>query len=144
MISACLLGRKCKYNGESNYDPNTVEFSKRVEYVEVCPEQLGGLSTPRVPCEIVGARVVSKEGVDCTEEFKIGAEKTLEMAKENGVDKAILKSKSPSCGIYKVYDGTFSGVLKMGRGFTAELLGRHGIDLYSESDMKLLSKNFKK
>ena len=143
LISACLLGKKCRYNGESNYDPNTVEFSKHVDYVEACPEELGGLPTPRVPCEIVGSKVVSKDGGDCTEEFLLGAEKTLEIAKERGVTKAILKSKSPSCGIYEIYDGTFSGVLKIGRGITADILEQNGIDLYSERDMELLSKNFK-
>lgn len=144
LISACLLGKKCKYNGESNYDPNTVEFSKKVDYVEVCPEELGGLSTPRVPCEKSGERVISKDGMDCTAEFKAGAEKTLKIAIEHGVEKAILKCKSPSCGIYHIYDGTFSGKLKIGRGVTAELLAKHNIGLYSEKDMELLSKNFKK
>ena len=127
LVSACLAGFKCKYNGESNTDMNIVELVKKGVAIPVCPEQLGGLPTPRVPSEIIGEKVFSKDGTDVTEQFEKGAHRTLEIAKLYNCTEAILKSKSPSCGFGKIYDGTFSGVLVNGDGITAKLLKENGV-----------------
>lgn len=127
LVSACLAGFKCKYNGEANTDMNIVELVKKGVAIPVCPEQLGGLPTPRVPSEIIGEKVFSKDGTDVTEQFEKGAHRTLEIAKLYNCTEAILKSKSPSCGFGKIYDGTFSGVLVNGDGITAKLLKENGV-----------------
>ena len=119
IVSSCLLGNNCKYNGKNNYNPKLIDFLKQMEIIEVCPEQMGGLSTPRLPSEIKGDIVINKEGIDVTPFFQKGACKTLEIAKNNSCKVAILKSNSPSCGFGSVYDGTFSSKLKSGNGVTA-------------------------
>ena len=129
LVSACLAGFKCKYNGESNTDMNIVELVKKGVAIPVCPEQLGGLPTPRVPSEIIGEKVFSKDGTDVTEQFEKGAHRTLEIAKLYNCTEAILKSKSPSCGFGKIYDGTFFGVLVNGDGITAKLLKENGVEV---------------
>lgn len=127
LISACLLGENCKYNGGNNYTPEVEALRERYELVPVCPEQLGGLPTPRTPAERVGDRVVNREGADVTDAFRQGAEKTLEIARASGITKAVFQVRSPSCGSGTVYDGTFSGTLTAGQGVTAELLEKNGI-----------------
>lgn len=131
LVSACLLGEPCRYDGKSSKDEATIEYLKDKEYIEVCPEVLGGLDTPRDPAEkkiIDGeVRIVNCTGVDVTKEFLKGAEEALKIAKENKCTKAILKAKSPSCGCGKIYDGSFSGKLIEGNGVTAELLMNNGI-----------------
>ena len=137
LVSACLAGLKCRYDGKGYENEVITRLINEGKAVPVCPEQLGGLTTPRVPCEIIDDRqgkVVNKDGVDRTEEFKAGAEKTLAIAKALGVDKAILKSKSPSCGCGRIYDGTFTGTLVEGNGLAAELLIKHGIQVFTELD----------
>lgn len=133
LISACLLGEPCRYDGGGNYVPAVEALRERFELVPVCPEQLGGLPTPRTPSERVGKRVLSREGADVTEAFRLGAERAAEAAR--GVTKALLKERSPSCGSRCVYDGTFSGTVVPGMGVTAELLAGKGVAVYSEECM---------
>jgi uncharacterized protein YbbK (DUF523 family) len=116
---------------------------KRGLAIPVCPEQLGGLPTPRVCCEIVigengEKKIISKDGKDFTKEYVEGAEKTLAIAKIIGIKKAILQSRSPSCGYSRIYDGTFNGKLIKGNGLTAELLTQNGIIVYTEDEIESL------
>lgn len=122
LVSACLLGYNCKYNGKNNYNSKIVELLKEHEVVPVCPEMLGGLSCPRIPCEKVGDKIMDKEGNDCTKQFIKGAEIALNRAKEKQVDFAILQRRSPSCGYSLIYDGTFNGNLIVGSGIFAQKL----------------------
>ncbi|MFH1978563.1 MAG: DUF523 domain-containing protein [Candidatus Aenigmatarchaeota archaeon] len=135
LCSACLLGVKCRYNGKDKADEKILELSKKEELIPVCPEQLGGLSTPREPAERKGDRMITISGKDVTENFERGAEETLRIAKMMGVKEAILKQKSPSCGCGKVYDGTFTGKIIKEDGITASLLKRNGIKVMSEEDL---------
>lgn len=111
LVSACLLGENCKYSGGNNFDPIINELIKGHEIIPVCPEVLGGLSVPRIPCEIIGDKVIGKDGKDYTSEYHLGALKALEIAKKEEIVLAILKKRSPSCGVFMIYDGTFSGNL---------------------------------
>ena len=133
LISACLLGRNCKYNGGNNYTPLTEALKERYELVPVCPECLGGLPIPHEPSERVGDRALSKSGADVTAAFQRGAEKTLALALQHGVKKAVLKERSPSCGCGSIYDGTFTGTVVPGNGVAAELLLSRGVVIYGES-----------
>lgn len=134
LVSACLLGENCKYSGGNNYDPAVSALAERYELVPVCPEQLGGLPTPRVPSERVGDKVLTRDGRDVTEAFRLGAQRALETALAQGVKQALLQERSPSCGCETVYDGTFSGVLVPGQGVTAQLLREHGVEITSHPD----------
>ena len=138
LVSACLMGVNCKYNGGNNYDPKVAEFLKDYEIVLICPEVMGGLPTPRVPSEIKDGRVVNKDGKDVTDFFVTGAEETLFLAKKYNIKKALLKTKSPSCGNGKIYDGTFTDTLTKGDGITAKLLKSKGIEVYSEDEIDKL------
>ena len=138
LISACLLGRNCKYNGGNNYTPLTEALKERYELVPVCPECLGGLPIPHEPSERVGDRVLSRTGEDVTEAFRRGAEKTLETAEKHGAALALLKERSPSCGFGAVYDGTFTGTVVPGDGVAAELLAKNGVAVYGESRVREL------
>ena len=122
LVSACLLGYDCKYNGKNNYNSKIVELLKEHEVIPVCPEMLGGLTCPRIPCEKVGDKVMDKEGNDCTKQFIEGAEIALNIAKEKQVDFAILQRRSPSYGYSLIYDGTFKGNLIAGSGVFAQML----------------------
>lgn len=143
-VSACLLGVNCKYNGGNNLKNEIVEHFKNKGIIPICPEQLGGLSTPRLAAEIKGGdgknvlegsgKVVNSDGKDVTEKFIKGAYETLKLAETLGATKAILKTKSPSCGIGKIYDGNFNGILTEGDGVTAALLKSKGIEVYSDED----------
>jgi len=135
LCSACLLGEKCRYDGQSKADEKVLILSKKVDFVPVCPEVLGGLSTPREKSERKGDKVFSQSGKDVTREFQKGAEETLKIARENKIRKAILKQRSPSCGSGQTYDGTFSGKIIKGDGMTAELLKRNGIEVTTEEDL---------
>ena len=128
-VSNCLLGVNCKYNGGNNYSEKLVSFLKGKDYIVLCPEVMGGLKVPRVPCEIVGERVLSKEGEDFTKEYKKGAEISLALCKEHNVDTAILQTRSPSCGCGLIYDGTFTNTKIKGDGITARLLKENGINV---------------
>ncbi|ORI08736.1 purine-nucleoside phosphorylase [Campylobacter concisus] len=138
LISACLVGINCKFNGENNLLDRAIldEISKRYHLLFVCPEVYGGLSTPREPAEMKNGVVVCKfSGKDVSENFKNGAEICLKIAKLNGCKKAILKSKSPSCGSGQIYDGSFSKRLILGDGITAKLLKENEILVYSEDEI---------
>lgn len=133
LVSACLIGLNCRYDGEGSLKEELLELVLKGEAIPVCPETMGGLSIPRDPAERVGDKVISKVGIDVTDEFRLGAEKTLSLALINKVEKAILKSKSPSCGVGFIYDGTHSRTLIEGNGMTAELLMKHGIIVENEN-----------
>lgn len=137
IVSACLVGQKCRYDGGDCFNKKVKEFveANKEQILLVCPEELGGLKTPRVPCEIVNNQVIGKNGNECTKEFELGAKKVLKLAQENQVKQAILKSKSPSCGSNQIYDGTFQGHLVQGDGITAQLLKEHGIIIITEEEM---------
>jgi uncharacterized protein YbbK (DUF523 family) len=122
LVSACLVGVNCRYDGKASMDSELLDLFVRGEAIPVCPEVMGGLPTPRIPAERVGELVIDKEGNDVTKEFRLGAEKTLEMALTHKIEKAILKSKSPSCGMKVIYDGTHTRLLTEGNGMTTDLL----------------------
>lgn len=140
LVSACLLGDNCKYSGGNNLNNGLVEFLKDYNIIKVCPETFGGLPIPRVPSEIVDDRVLSKDGKDVTKEYLLGANITLELAKMHQATCAILKQKSPSCGVGKIYDGTFTGTVINGYGITANLLKNNNIDLYTEDNYQEILK----
>jgi uncharacterized protein YbbK (DUF523 family) len=135
LCSACLLGIKCRYDGGDKANEKVLELAKREILVPVCPEQLGGLSTPREQTEPKGDRVVTKSGVDVTDIFEKGAEQVLKIAKAKGIKSAILKQKSPSCGCGKIYNGTFSGIIIEGDGITTKLLKENGVEVLTEEDL---------
>ena len=135
LISACLLGTCCRYDGASKMHPLIAALAERHTLVPVCPEQLGGLPTPRPPAERRDDRVVTATGTDVTEQYRRGAEETLKLCKLLGCQAAVLKERSPSCGRGQVYDGTFTGTLTAGDGVTAALLAAHGIPVYGESQI---------
>ena len=132
------MGDNCKYNGGNNYDENVFNFLKDKDYIKVCPECLGGLSTPRIPSEIVGNKVINKDGIDVTKEYNLGANKTLKIAKDNKCNCAIFKSRSPSCGCGKVYDGTFSNKLVNNDGITTKLLKENNIKVINNENINIL------
>lgn len=134
IVSACLLGVNCKYNGGNNYNEKILEYLKDKQVIPICPEIMGGLPTPRIASEIKDNMVINKENKDVTDNFKKGAEETLNLAKRLGVTKALLKSKSPSCGYKKIYDGTFSDNLIDGNGITTELLLKNNFEIITEKD----------
>ena len=138
LVSACLLGVRCRYDGASKPHPLMEELAKRHFLVPVCPEQLGGLPTPRPSSERQGDRVVAVTGADVTEQYRRGAEEALRLCRFFGCEAAVLKEKSPSCGCGAVYDGTFTGALTEGNGVTAELLTANGIPVYGESSLEEL------
>lgn len=138
LISACLLGIRCRYDGAGKFDPCIKQLLDRHHLIPVCPEIYGGLSTPRDPSERAGDKVLNKKGRDVTAAFFKGAEETLALAKLFHCEYAILKERSPSCGHGKIYDGTFSGTLMNGNGVTAELLEKNGIRVLGESEMEKL------
>ena len=135
LVSACLLGVMCRYDGQSRPDQNVLALLKNHVLVPVCPEQLGGLSTPRCPCEIQGDRVMSRDGDDRTAEYEKGAQEALRLCRLFSCEAAVLKAKSPSCGLGCVYDGTFSGTLRPGDGVTAGLLKNSGVPVYTEKNL---------
>ena len=135
LVSGCLLGENCKYNGGNNYSEKVAEYIKGHEVISVCPECLGGLSTPRIPAEIVDGVVTNREGQVVDEEFRKGAQIALEIARKEQIDVAILQSRSPSCGSKQIYDGTFSGVKVDGQGVFAKLLKEQGFHMIDVEDL---------
>ena len=135
LVSACLLGTPCRYDAKSKPDECVIALSKKHELVPACAEVLGGLSTPRVPAEIVGDKVINRDGIDVTSEYHKGAECVLDIATKNGCKIAILKSKSPSCGKGEIYDGTFTRTLTCGNGICAELLMQSNITVLNEKEI---------
>ena len=138
LISACLLGVQCRYDGGSKPVMPTVALMEQYHLIPICPEQLGGLPTPRKPSERRGDRVVMNDGRDVTAEYRRGAEETLRLARLYGCTAAVLKERSPSCGCGRIYDGTFTGTLTDGDGVTAALLKENGIKVYGESELEKL------
>jgi len=146
VISACLIGEKCRYNGLDSKSEAVTDKFEANSLIQICPEQMGGLSTPRPAAEIVGgngadvldgrARVVTIDGEDKTEAFLAGAYRALEIAQAHGATHAILKSKSPSCGCGKIYDGSFTGDLIDSDGVTAALFRRNDIKITTEEDLE--------
>ena len=134
LISACLLGLKCRYDGGGKALPPLAELLGRADlsFVPVCPEQLGGLPTPRPPAERCGDRVMTQAGADVTAQYRKGAEAALALYRLCGCQAAILKANSPSCGCGTIYDGSFSHRIISGDGVTAELLRANGIPVYTE------------
>ena len=163
MVSACLAGENCKYNGGNNRNEKVLRLMADNEAITVCPEQMGGLMTPRVPAEVCSVkkqqmehgemttaaaetdsadecmerRVLAKDGTDVTEQFQRGAQEALKLAQLFGCKCAVLKSRSPSCGSGVIYDGTFTGTKIAGDGITAELLKEYGIKVFSEEKLHL-------
>ena len=145
LISACLCGVNCKYNGLNNYNAICDKLLASGKAILVCPEQLGGLPTPRIPSEIIGessnilnynnGSVIDKNGNDVTPQFVKGAKETLQIAKKLNIKKAILKDGSPSCGVNYIYDGNFNGTKIKGMGLTAQLLKESSIDIISELEL---------
>lgn len=151
LISACLTGEACRYDGKpQKIHPLIQSWENQGRLVKICPEVQGGLSTPRPPCEIINGTgydvlqrksiVCTKAGKDCTEQFLAGACHALETAIAHKASMAILKEKSPSCGTFFIYDGSFSGRLIKGPGVTAALLQSHGIHIFSENQLERLRK----
>ena len=138
LVSNCLLGFDCRYKGDGCCCEKILSLAPEHTLIGVCPEQAGGLSTPRAPSEIQGEKVISREGRDVTEQYRAGAETALRLAKLNEVDFAILKAKSPSCGKGRIYDGSFSGRMREGNGITVQLLLDHGVPVFSEEELDQL------
>jgi uncharacterized protein YbbK (DUF523 family) len=146
LISACLLGLRCAWSGDDRYgNSRAINLARLESLIPVCPEQLGGLPTPRAPQEIQGGtggdvlndkcRVINKDGQDVTREFIKGAEETLKIARQLSIKEFIAKSRSPSCGCGQIYDGTFSGKLADGDGVTTALLRRNAIKIISDEKL---------
>lgn len=137
IVSACLAGKKCRYDGSAKPNEEIVRAAQQGRVTPACPEAMAGLKSPRPPAELRGgdgfavlegtAEVYNKEGLCLTQEFVKGAEQFLAFVRKKGVDEVWLKAKSPSCGVHKVYDGTFEGRLKEGCGVTCALLKKNGI-----------------
>lgn len=138
LISACLLGICCRYDGAGKPLPEIEALAEAYELVPVCPEQLGGLATPRMPAERRAGRVLTRDGRDVTVQYQRGAQETLRIARLTGCTRALLKAKSPSCGKGLIYDGTHTGTLTVGDGVTAALLAENGIKVYTENELDQL------
>lgn len=136
MVSACLVGSDCKYNGGNNRCDAVLRLAEEHELIPVCPEVFGGLPTPRVPSEIRDGRVVNREGEDVDMAFRVGAEIALGIALREKPDLIVLMSRSPSCGVKERYDGTFTGTLVPGMGVFAELARRSGFTVIDAEDLE--------
>ncbi len=140
LISACLLGTPCRYDGRSVKRVDVDMLTERYELIPICPEVDGGLPTPRTPSERCGDKVVMRDGTDVTENFLHGAEHAYAVALEHGCDTALLKERSPSCGKDVIYDGSFTSTLTRRMGVAAEYLAARGIAVYGENDIAELLK----
>ena len=138
LVSACLLGIPCRYDGQSKAHPLARALCEKHHVVPVCGEIFGGLPTPRPPAEIQGYRVVTRDGRDVTEAYRRGAEAAAQLARLTGAQAAVLKERSPSCGTHFVYDGAFTGTVVPGQGVTAALLAGRGVELFSEETIARL------
>lgn len=135
LVSACLLGAACKYSGGDNACPQVAALREHYHLVPVCPEQLGGLPTPRPPAERQGDRIVTREGQDVTAQYRRGAQEALKLARLLQCQGAVLKARSPSCGCGEIYDGTFTSTRISGDGVTAALLRAEGFALWTEETL---------
>ncbi|MBQ7907665.1 MAG: DUF523 domain-containing protein [Clostridia bacterium] len=141
LVSACLLGTPCRYDGASKPDKAVISLENKYLLVPICPECLGGLKTPRIPSEIRGDRVIRKDGIDVTAEYNKGTMAVLEIARQENIKIAVLKSKSPACGKGRVYDGTFTKTLTNSNGILADLLIKNGIKVIDESELNILNED---
>ena len=140
IISACLLGKPCRYDGKSKPCEGVEELKTCFTLIPVCPECMGGLPTPRTPAELLeDGRVVNREGIDVSSNYRAGAEEVLRVCQREGCDLALLKEKSPSCGKGRIYDGSFAGRLTDGNGVCAALLLQNGIRVFGESELDALA-----
>ena len=135
MVSSCLLGENCKYNGGNNLNEKVLEYIKGHEVISVCPEVMGGLPIPRIPAEIVDDVVTAKDGRNVDGEFRKGAKEALKIVMENQVDLVILQSRSPSCGTKEIYDGSFSGKRIAGQGVFAKMLIENEFQVIDVEDL---------
>ena len=135
LVSACLLGENCKYNGGNNRNGRVLRYVEGQRVLAVCPEVLGGLPCPRKPVEWRGERVVTADGEDCTAQFRAGVAEVLRQIDGVRVDLAILQSRSPTCGVKQIYDGTFTGTRIDGQGLLARTLAEHGVPLMDAEDV---------
>lgn len=131
LVSACLLGDNCKYNGGNNYSKKVELLKERYNIVPICPEVFGGLKAPRVPSEIKDDAVINKNGKDVTFNFNEGAHKVINIVNFLHIKKAVLMERSPSCGVHQIYNGKFNGTLINGMGYTSRLLKAKGVQLYT-------------
>lgn len=134
MVSACLLGENCKYNGGNNLNPELLQMLSGHTVIPICPEVMGGLPTPHTPAEIVNGEVINREEVSVDAKFREGASRALEKARQEKPDLIILQSRSPSCGVKEIYDGTFSGRLVSGHGIFAGLAQENGFPVMDVED----------
>ena len=144
LVSACLLGENCKWNGRNNSRENIIKLKEKYNLIPFCAEVLSGLPTPRIPSEIRGNKVFNQVELEVTQFFTRGAQRALEIAISNNCKYAILKDHSPSCGVTKVYDGTFSRNLIEGQGITARLLARNKIKVFGDENIEDLLKLLEK
>lgn len=135
LVSACLLGRNCKYNGKNNYSSGVAEFVRGHEVIEICPEVLAGMGIPRTPIEIVNGRLMDRDGRDVDDALRAAVAKIMEQLPAQGIDCAVLQSRSPTCGVNQVYDGSFSGKLVTGSGVFAQALKAAGIRVVDVEDL---------
>lgn len=135
LISTCLCGNNTKYNGGNNLISRLKEIEEKFNLIHICPEVFGGLATPRNPSEILGDKIISSVGLDVTDNFIKGANKALELANKYNVKYALLKEGSPSCGVHKIYDGTFSGTKIDGNGITTAILKQAEITVFNENEI---------
>jgi uncharacterized protein YbbK (DUF523 family) len=142
IVSACLLGENCRYDGKNCFNQEIYEFVKNKKVVKVCPEVFSGFGTPRTPIEIIkyvnNIKVISKDGKDVTKRIINGCKECFDSLKGENIEYAILKSKSPTCGFGKVYDGSFNGRIINGNGVFAEMLKQNGIKIYNENNYKTI------
>ena len=136
MISACLAGENCKYNGGNNRNEKVLQLMAEHDVILVCPEQMGGLPTPRVPSELRDGVVTARDGRIVDREFREGAAKCLEIARQEQPDLIVLQPRSPSCGVKQRYDGSFTGTLVEGSGVTAQLLMENGFRCVDVEDLR--------
>lgn len=135
-VSSCLAGCKCTYRGDDNLILPVKELVDQNKAIMICPEVLGGMATPRTPCEIINNRVIDQNGNDKTKEYHLGAKKSLNILKKYNVDVVLLKAKSPSCGKDFIYDGSFSHTVIKGNGITCQLLEENGIIVFNEDKIE--------
>jgi uncharacterized protein YbbK (DUF523 family) len=135
LVSACLLGKNCKYNGGNNYDPKVEALLKDHVPVEICPELLAGLGVPRTPIEMVGGEVKDRNGNSVDASLRRAVDMILSQVRREGIRYAILKSRSPTCGVRQIYDGTFSGTLVDGAGVLAQALMDEGCLVYDAEEL---------
>ena len=142
LVSACLLGIECRYDGKGQALDGLQRLMERFELIPICPEQLGGLPTPRTPSERRDGRVVTAKGEDVTDAFQRGASQACHLARLTGARLALLKARSPSCGSGMIYDGSFSGRTVPGNGVAAQALWNMGVHVFNEGEVKELARQF--